>query len=274
LATISEKSAKGKLVGVAPTEKQTLSDDEIVGNLYQFTLAGFDTTANTLAYAVTTLAIVPKWQDWIIEEIDEVQKSIGDAQSGYTEVFPRLQRCLALMFETLRLYTPVAHIVRDCPTEQTVTSNGKTYYIPATSRVTCVFHGIHTGHTSIWGDDCAEFLPSRWLDASSATNPPASTRSIAQPPALKQPPIKGAFVPWSTGPRLCPGMKMAQVEFLAVIWSIFSTYRVDAALSDGESKEQARERLHSVMMNSRPRLTLQMNRPEDAVMTWTKREKL
>lgn len=96
-STISEESAKDKLTGVPPTEKQVLTDDEITGNLYQFTLAGFDTTANTLAYAVTTLAAVPEWQEWIIDEIDHVQKSLGDAQAGYPEIFPRLERCLALM---------------------------------------------------------------------------------------------------------------------------------------------------------------------------------
>lgn len=97
LSTISDKSVKDKLTGVPPTEKQALSDDEITGNLYQFTLAGFDTTANTLAYAVTMLAAVPEWQKWIMEEIDHVQRSLGDAQAGYAEIFPRLERCLALM---------------------------------------------------------------------------------------------------------------------------------------------------------------------------------
>lgn len=97
LSTMSEKSANNKLTGVPPAEKQALSDDEITGNLYQFTLAGFDTTANTLAYAVTMLAAIPKWQEWITEEIDEIQRSLGDAQAGYAEIFPRLERCLALM---------------------------------------------------------------------------------------------------------------------------------------------------------------------------------
>ena len=45
---------------------------EILGNLFQFTAAGFDTTANTMAYAIKILAIETKWQDWIIEEIDSV----------------------------------------------------------------------------------------------------------------------------------------------------------------------------------------------------------
>jgi cytochrome P450 len=89
---------------VQHSEKQSLSDDEIAGNLYQFTLAGFDTTANTLAYAVTMLAAHPKWQDWIIEEITEVQDSLGGSNAGYAEIFPRLKRCLALMVRDGSIY--------------------------------------------------------------------------------------------------------------------------------------------------------------------------
>ena len=72
-----------------------LSEDEITGNLFNFTLAGFDTTSNTMAYALITLAIEPKWQDWIAEEIDRVARLHPDA--SYDNTFPLLTRCLALM---------------------------------------------------------------------------------------------------------------------------------------------------------------------------------
>lgn len=49
--------------------KNGLTDDEILGNLFIYNLAGHDTTANTLAYAVTWLAIEPSVQNWLREEI-------------------------------------------------------------------------------------------------------------------------------------------------------------------------------------------------------------
>ncbi|KAI1613724.1 cytochrome P450 [Exophiala viscosa] len=76
---------------------QYLSEEEIQGNLFIFTAAGFDTTANTMAYALAFLATFPKWQDWIYEEISQV---VGDREVEYLEyadIFPRLPRCLALM---------------------------------------------------------------------------------------------------------------------------------------------------------------------------------
>jgi len=93
LSTISETHANAKGSNSLTNEKHTLSSGEIIGNLYQFTLAGFDTTATTLSYAVTTLAARPEWQDWIMEEVDQVRELDGK----YAEVFPRLERCLALM---------------------------------------------------------------------------------------------------------------------------------------------------------------------------------
>ena len=72
-----------------------LSEDEVIGNLFNFTIAGFDTTASTMAYAIMALALEPEWQDWIIEEIDQVVQR--DGQVEYETCFPRMTRCLALM---------------------------------------------------------------------------------------------------------------------------------------------------------------------------------
>ena len=81
---------------VTPTKRSLcLSDDEITGNLFNFTIAGFDTTASVTAYALIALAIEPEWQDWIIEEIDRVAQICADGE--YEKSFPLLKRCLALM---------------------------------------------------------------------------------------------------------------------------------------------------------------------------------
>jgi cytochrome P450 len=76
--------------------KPAFTKEEITGNLYQFTLAGYDTTANTMAYAVAMVVAYPEWQEWILEEVERVQKEVTDPKS-YQEVLPKLERCLALM---------------------------------------------------------------------------------------------------------------------------------------------------------------------------------
>jgi hypothetical protein len=85
---------------------QFLTEDEIAGNLFVFTGAGFDTTATTLTYSVALLAIYPEWQAWIQEEIDFVldaasKEKDGDVAFDYSTCFPKLNRCLALMVRLL-----------------------------------------------------------------------------------------------------------------------------------------------------------------------------
>ncbi len=77
--------------------KKFLTEDEIAGNLFIFTAAGFDTTANTMAYAVTLLAVYPEWQAWIQTEIDTVFGGPDMSRTDYATAFPQLVRCLAVM---------------------------------------------------------------------------------------------------------------------------------------------------------------------------------
>lgn len=89
----SDESASSK---TGSKSGPVMTDDEILGNLFIYSLAGHDTTAGALNFAITILACEPKWQDWIAEEIDTI---VGEDQTGlkYNAVFPKLHRCLALM---------------------------------------------------------------------------------------------------------------------------------------------------------------------------------
>ncbi|KXH35359.1 hypothetical protein CSIM01_08934 [Colletotrichum simmondsii] len=105
-AVPAEKSATATTGKSNP--KSYLTEEEIAGNLFIFTAAGFDTTANTLAYAVTLLAAYPEWQVWIQAELDAVlgppaPSTLSSPEQeerelpDYSVVFPKLTRCLAVM---------------------------------------------------------------------------------------------------------------------------------------------------------------------------------
>jgi hypothetical protein len=66
-------------------------------------------------------------------------------------------------------------------------------------------------------------------------------------------------------------MKMAQVEFLSVVYTVFQAWRAEPVLAAGETMEEGRERLRGVINDSGPRLTLTMNRPADLKLKWTRR---
>lgn len=165
------------------------------------------------------------------------------------------------------MFTPVAHIVRECPVDKVVTSRGKSYHIPANTRCTIALQGIGA-HRDTWGDDVFEFRPSRWI--SKAGNITGAS-SVPQVPKIDTAGAKDHFLPWSSGPRVCPGIKMAQTEFLSVIYTTFSEHRAELALEAGESLEQGLARMAAVVADSAPKLTLQMNKPNDLKLKWVKR---
>lgn len=251
----------------------TLSEEEMIGNLFIFTAAGFETTANSLSYALTLLAKYPMWQDWLIEEVDDILPDKETQEFSYTSVHPRATRILAFMFETLRLYTPVVHMTKENITPQTIATSRGPIYLPAGTSLYInnialhldaeVWRGLNRGSdpdfvrsspsaAAATLEDEFVFRPSRWL------NPAGSAQPHFQPP-------KGAFIPWSAGPRVCPGQKMAQVEFAAVVLTLLHRHRVEAVpVFGGESPRQVEDRLEAQLNDSMSILTLQMNGVYDA----------
>lgn len=84
-----------------------LTDEEVYGNLFIYNLAGHDTTAATLHFALTLLAVYPQWQAWIAEEIDAVHKADTSGLFYYEETFPKLTRVLALMVSAALTFLPM-----------------------------------------------------------------------------------------------------------------------------------------------------------------------
>ncbi|KZL75677.1 hypothetical protein CI238_04877 [Colletotrichum incanum] len=268
-------SDKKAVSSTSSTNKTYLTEEEIAGNLFIFTVAGFDTTANTMAYAVTLLAAYPEWQAWVQAEIDAV---LGPAPSegedeqlpDYTTAFPKLTRCLAVMFETLRLFPPLTHLVRSIVSTQTMSSGSSqpasssspsTFYLQPPAVVYINTVALHTS-PSTWGPDARDFKPTRWFQPVSA--------GVDEAPQLMTPP-RGTFLPWSGGPRVCPGQKMSQVEFVTVIATLFRRCTAEPVPRKGESMEQARQRLLDLTQDSQPVVTLQMKRPKDVHLRWARR---
>jgi cytochrome P450 len=255
-------------------KSKALTEEEMLGNLFIFTAAGFDTTANTLSYALVLLCRYPEWQNWILEEVDNLLPTSSTEPVDYAAIFPKATRIMAVMLETLRIFVPVIHLARDAQTPQVIQTSTRTYSIPADCNVYVDSVALHLDKT-LWRDlnrpeetssekpcsiandnDAAKlpdeqtFRPSRWV------NPPDSASPLFQPP-------RGAYVPWSAGPRVCPGQKMAQVEFTAIFLTLFRRHRIEVVplnLGDGreETREEVNARLDALMRDSISVLTLQM----------------
>ena len=84
-------------------------------------------------------------------------------------------------------------------------------------------------------------------------------------------PMPVGYLPWSVGPRSCPGKKFAQVEFVAVIAYLLQRHRVRAIREPGETQEALRKRIYEVLEESGLEVTIKMYHPEKVKMVWEER---
>ena len=75
----------------------SMTDQEVQGNLFIISVAGYETTAHTLSFAISHLAAWPEWQEWLFQEIDHVIAESPTKQFSYAETFPKLVRCFAFL---------------------------------------------------------------------------------------------------------------------------------------------------------------------------------
>ncbi|KIW09979.1 hypothetical protein PV08_11755 [Exophiala spinifera] len=239
-----------------------LSDEEVYGNLFIYNLAGHDTTAATLHFAITLMAAHPEWQTWVAEEVDAVCKADDTGSLYYEETFPKLKRIHALMYETLRLYGPVVLMPRYTADEaQKLVIQDRVHVVPAHTTISHNFAALHR-HPKYWGPDADEWRPDRWLVADGTKDGGQEEASLFQP-------APGSFVPWNAGPRVCPGKKFSQVEFTRVIFHLFADgSRVRLVPEDGERYEDVKIRALQTVDAAKVVLTLKMSGTERIGLQW------
>jgi cytochrome P450 len=238
-----------------------LIEAEIYGNMFVFNFAGHDTTAHTLTFIFYFLATAPDVQEWLGEEINQVfgERCSRESEWVYSADFPRLRRCLAVLMETVRLYTPVPVAKWTGSEYRTLNVSGKAITIPPETMVLPSYAALHT-HPRFWGSDSLRWRPSRWITTASSAEGVKERLMV---------PERGSFIGWSEGERSCPGKKFTQVETVATLATIFQRWRVEPAKRRGESIEGARARvLHQIQNDSHVVLLLQMLHPERAPLVW------
>ncbi|RDW81470.1 cytochrome P450 [Aspergillus mulundensis] len=240
-----------------------LSDTEILGNTYIFSLAGHETTATTLRFALALLAIHQDVQDKLYAELREVlcDQPTGPAGWEYSAVFPRLVTPLCIMLETLRLYPPVGSIPKLTATHGAdIMYKGERHHLPPNVRVNLNANALHYLE-EYWGPHAGSFNPERWdkRNTHSFLAKNEDTEGLSGPgleSADIHKPVRGSFIPFSDGLRACIGRKFAQVEFIATLAVLCHEYRVTSARIGGESEDDASRRVENALRGSSTTLTL------------------
>lgn len=264
----SQSSSEGSISNVT-NGFQGLTEEEIYGNIFVYNFAGHDTTAIVLNWTLYLLAAQPEVQDWISEEINAVLTNDMPSTWDFKEIYPKLNRCLAIMLETVRLWNPLIGICKSTfEKPQPLTVDGRTIIIPPDTRIIPNSNALHS-HPRYWGENSLEWHPPRWIlsQTESTNSSPLEREYICTPP-------KGSYQPWSTGIRACPGMKFSQVEFVAAMVAFFKRNRVEIVREEGETKQEAKERVMNVVRDNVIVLLLQMRSPEKVGLRWVGREGL
>jgi cytochrome P450 len=168
---------------------------------------------------------------------------------------------MALQLEVLRLYNPLPGIIKSTgATPSNITIGEEHFIVPPNARVILHTDAIHT-HPKYWGADSLDWRPQRWIVSSGEGRSGFEDETLLTPP-------QGAYAPWSGGARVCPGKKFGQVEFVAIMATLFHHHRVEPIPTSGESMEIARGRAVSAVKDSGVILLLQMLHPEMVGLRW------
>ncbi|KAH7000343.1 cytochrome P450 monooxygenase-like protein [Ilyonectria destructans] len=240
------------------TDDKLLTQEEVRGNMFIYAFAGHDTMAHGLAFTLVLMAAHPEVQDWIREELQAVL-SAEHSEWSY-ESFGRLKRTLSVQYETMRLFNPIAGLMKGTPKTrpaQLPLSDGRTVTLPADTPLCLNINGLHA-HPKYWGSDAEQWRPSRWI----TTDEKGEEQLIV--------PEKGSFIAWSDGMRGCPGKKFAHVEHVAAMAELFRDHRVSPVLEEGETAEEANARIENVARDAAAVLNVQMKHPERARVVWNR----
>ncbi|MFN6978540.1 MAG: cytochrome P450, partial [Gemmobacter sp.] len=167
---------------------------EMVDQVAIFFLAGHETSASALAWSLYLLATHPDAQARVAAE---------GAAFGADPTFASLARLRFtrdVLRESLRLYPPVPMMVRETTRPETFRARP---IRPAAQIVLSPWH-LHR-HERLWPDPDG-FDPDRW------SRP--ETRRCA----------RDAFIPFSAGPRVCPGAGFAMAEGTLLLAQIVAAF--------------------------------------------------
>ena len=178
-----------------PQTGAVFSAEEMTDQVAIFFLAGHETSAALLGWALWCLAAAPDWAEKVAEE----GRGFGD-----TPEFSRLSAMSVtrnVLRETLRLYPPVPMMVR----EAAMAGVFRKRRVPKGAQI--VISPWHLGrHVDHWPEPDA-FDPGRWeTDGGRAA-------------------AREAFLPFSSGPRVCPGAGFAMAEGAVLLAVLMARYR-------------------------------------------------
>jgi len=178
-----------------PQTGETFTVEEMVDQVAIFFLAGHETSASALAWTLYLLALYPEWQEAVAAEAETLTPDFSS--------IPKLRKTRDVFREALRLYPPVPMMVR----ETTCPENFRDRDVPIGAQVVLSPWHLHR-HERIW-DNPDGFDPDRWAIQAGKTC------------------ARDAYMPFSSGPRVCTGAGFAMIEGVLLLSMIVRAFRFE-----------------------------------------------
>lgn len=187
------------------------ADEVLFGNAMTMLLAGEDTTANSVAWAVHLLCDHP---DEVAALRAQLDARLGDdAVPADLDVANVLDRATAISNESMRL-RPVAPVNFVQANVDTVLGD---IHIPKDTPV--VILGRIAATDATYFGEPERFLPARWLEKTDRVHEP------------------GASMPFGSGPRICPGRTLALVEMRVLLATLYKSFEVERVTPSEDVRE-------------------------------------
>jgi cytochrome P450 len=184
-----------------PETGQRMSPDELIFNMQFFIVAGHETTALALSWALYLLANVPTEQD---KARAQAQAVLGGRPAGPEDI-AKLPLIKQVLEEAMRLYPPVGLLARTVLEEDALCGRimrpNDILFLP--------IWALHR-HELHW-DRPEEFLPERF-DA-----------------AMGTPRHKYQYLPFGAGPRVCVGADFAMMQAQIILATLLQNFRFHPA---------------------------------------------
>lgn len=174
--------------------------------LVNLMFAGRDATSITLSWFFWLLTKNPSVET-------KIREDIGNCECFFNvEESPKLVYLHAALSETLRLFPPLPW---QCKYSMKSVVFPSGLQIGANTKVVLSFYAMGRME-SIWGKDCMEFKPERWISDSGG---------IKYEPSFK-------FTAFNAGPRSCLGKEMAFFQMKMVAATVIHNYQIKVAVED------------------------------------------
>lgn len=184
-----------------------MDDAQLRAEVGTMLLAGYETTAAGLSWALALVAQHPEVEGRLVAELDAVLGGRAPA----AEDLPRLAYTRMVFAEAIRLYPPIPLVTRVAITDDVIGG----YHIPAGSTVVMSQYVTHR-HPDVWAEP-ERFVPERFTPEAEAARP------------------RFAYFPFGGGPRQCIGNSFALMEAQIILATVLQRYRL--RLQTGHSVE-------------------------------------